>query len=168
MVASVNPERLIKLLGMLGSDFDGERANAAAMIAKMAKEEKKTIADLVMNGRERIVYQDRIVYRDRVIEKVVYRDRPSPRPDDDYDRPDDPHWTAFQKARRATDRRPPKGGILDQLRSALHDQSISLTGYETEFIFSVLSKYEWDAQLSDKQMKVARRIIDKIFGEPLI
>ena len=39
--------RLSKLLGMLGSSFDGERANAAAMIQKMAEKYKLTITELV-------------------------------------------------------------------------------------------------------------------------
>jgi hypothetical protein len=42
--------RLEKLLGMLGSSFDGERANAARMIAAMAEKKKLTIVDLVYGG----------------------------------------------------------------------------------------------------------------------
>ena len=39
--------RLEKLLGMLGSSFDGERANAARMIAAMADKKKLTITELI-------------------------------------------------------------------------------------------------------------------------
>lgn len=39
--------RLRKLLGMLGSSFDGERANAAQMIANMAQKKKLTITELI-------------------------------------------------------------------------------------------------------------------------
>jgi hypothetical protein len=39
--------RLEKLLGMLGSSFDGERANAARMIAAMAEKQKLTVVELV-------------------------------------------------------------------------------------------------------------------------
>lgn len=39
--------RLSKLLGMLGSSFDGERANAARMIQTMAEKYKLTINELV-------------------------------------------------------------------------------------------------------------------------
>jgi hypothetical protein len=39
--------RLEKLLGMLGSSFDGERANAARMIATMAEAKKTTIVELI-------------------------------------------------------------------------------------------------------------------------
>jgi hypothetical protein len=39
--------RLEKLLGMLGSSFDGERANAARMIAAMAEKKGRTIVELI-------------------------------------------------------------------------------------------------------------------------
>jgi hypothetical protein len=39
--------RLEKLLGMLGSSFDGERANAARMIAAMAEAKKLSINELI-------------------------------------------------------------------------------------------------------------------------
>lgn len=39
-------ERLEKLLGMLGSAFEGERASAALLLSNMAKAEKLSIVDL--------------------------------------------------------------------------------------------------------------------------
>jgi hypothetical protein len=39
--------RITKLIGMLGSAFDGERANAAAMLSKMAESRKQTINELI-------------------------------------------------------------------------------------------------------------------------
>jgi hypothetical protein len=39
--------RITKLIGMLGSAFDGERANAAAMLGKMAESRKQTINELI-------------------------------------------------------------------------------------------------------------------------
>ena len=57
-------DRLTKLLGMLGSDFDGERADAARMIANMAKEANKSVADFVMGGgAPQIIYREKIVAR---------------------------------------------------------------------------------------------------------
>lgn len=44
----MNRKRLEKILGMLGSDFEGERANAALLIARMAKEEGVTIVGLMV------------------------------------------------------------------------------------------------------------------------
>jgi hypothetical protein len=43
-------KRLEKLLGMLGSSFDGERANAASMIAALAERNKMTIAEFVLGA----------------------------------------------------------------------------------------------------------------------
>jgi hypothetical protein len=43
--------RLEKLLGMLGSAFDGERANAARLIAAMAEKQKLTIVELIFGVR---------------------------------------------------------------------------------------------------------------------
>jgi hypothetical protein len=39
--------RLEKFLGMLGSSFDGERANAARMISAMAEKKSLTIPELI-------------------------------------------------------------------------------------------------------------------------
>jgi len=45
--------RLEKLLGMLGSSFDGERANAARMIANMAEKKRMTITELIYGSAAR-------------------------------------------------------------------------------------------------------------------
>ena len=45
--------RLEKLLGMLGSSFDGERANAARMIQAMAEKAGLTIAELIYGTSSR-------------------------------------------------------------------------------------------------------------------
>jgi hypothetical protein len=45
--------RLEKLLGMLGSSFDGERANAARMIQAMAEKAGLTIAELIYGASGR-------------------------------------------------------------------------------------------------------------------
>jgi hypothetical protein len=43
--------RLEKLLGMLGSSFDGERANAARMISAMAERQGLTVVELIYGAR---------------------------------------------------------------------------------------------------------------------
>ncbi len=43
----IDADRIFKLLAMLTSSFDGERATAGAMIAKMARELKLTVPELV-------------------------------------------------------------------------------------------------------------------------
>ena len=46
MIEDADRTRVIKLLGMLTSDFDGERANAAAFLTKVATRYKLTIPQL--------------------------------------------------------------------------------------------------------------------------
>lgn len=130
--------KLAALLNMLSSDFDGERANAARMIANMAKANGKTVADFVMSPQT--------IYRDRIVEKTVYRDRPEPKA------------------------KPNDEGLVAGLRWA-KDFPEHLSGFEVEFIASVLASAWDDYDLSYKQEKVARRIIAKVKayeGDPLV
>lgn len=79
---------IAKLLGMLGTDNDNERANAAAFLKRKLEDEKVSFGDLaeiVRNGsdggyRERIVYRDRDVYRDRPQAQTPFSDRVGPNP----------------------------------------------------------------------------------------
>lgn len=43
-------QRLVKLCGMLSSDFPGERATAAKMATDLLREEKLTWAEFLLNG----------------------------------------------------------------------------------------------------------------------
>jgi len=72
--------RVEKLVGMLGSSFDGERANAAGMLQKMAEADKVSLLELLSrslggSGPPQIVYRDRVVEKIVVQEKIVYKDR---------------------------------------------------------------------------------------------
>jgi hypothetical protein len=148
-------ERLIKLIGMLGSSHDGERANAAAFIQKLAERNKMTIAELIAaahggKGSERIVYRDRPVYRDRIVEKekVVYRDRPAPPP------PPEPEPTF-------TDVDSP---LLQRMKDVAAKPAIAsrvLTQWELNFITDVSGRYEYDRELSDKQLVIVERVLVK-------
>lgn len=146
--------KLAALLNMLASDYDGERANAAAMIARMAKAEGKTVSEFVMSPQT--------IYRDRIVEKTVYRDRPQEPADDDLRRYR-PHPGSKGRKRSGS-------GLLAGLRWA-KDFPEHLSGFEVEFIDSVLSSCWDDTDLSYKQEKVARRIIAKVNayeGDPLV
>jgi hypothetical protein len=46
MIEDADRTRVVKLLGMLTSDFDGERANAGAFLSKIAARYKLTIPQL--------------------------------------------------------------------------------------------------------------------------
>lgn len=152
-------ERLAKLLGMLGSDYDGERATAGRMIAQMAKAEGKGIAEFCMGGGVQIVY------RDRIVEKTVYRERP----DDDLRayRPPPEHKKRSAHTYKAA-------GILKALRKAyddaVHDPSL-LDGWDMEFIDDILMKCSSDYDLTYRQLATAWKIVNKVkkqTGEPLI
>lgn len=132
--------RLEKLLGMLGSDFDGERANAALMISNMAKAAGKTIAEFVIQGGEpQIVYREKIVYR----ETPVYRYTPDP-PDMGDER--------FYEA---------GGTLLESLRNALQ-HAIRLSQWEVDFATDMAHRYYSDDQLTKRQVQIAERIIRKV------
>ena len=151
--------KLAALLNMLSSDFDGERANAARMIANMAKANGKTVADFVMSPQT--------IYRDRIVEKTVYRDRPEPKAKPSYDDEDLRRYRPHPGAKRT---KPNDEGLVAGLRWA-KDFPEHLSGFEVEFIASVLATAWDDYDLTYKQEKVARRIIAKVKayeGEPLI
>ena len=44
---SADRARILKLIGMLGSEFAGEQSNAASMLGVMARNNKMTITELV-------------------------------------------------------------------------------------------------------------------------
>lgn len=151
--------KLAALLNMLSSDFDGERANAARMIANMAKANGKTVADFVMSPQT--------IYRDRIVEKTVYRDRPEPKAKPSYDDEDLRRYRPHPGAKRT---KPNDEGLVAGLRWA-KDFPEHLSGFEVEFIASVLASAWDDYDLSYKQEKVARRIIAKVKaygGDPLV
>lgn len=151
--------KLAALLNMLSSDFDGERANAARMIANMAKANGKTVADFVMSPQT--------IYRDRIVEKTVYRDRPEPKAKPSYDDEDLRRYRPHPGANRT---KPNDEGLVAGLRWA-NGFPEHLSGFEVEFIASVLASAWDDYDLSYKQGNVARRIIAKVKaceGDPLV
>jgi hypothetical protein len=140
-------ERLIKLIGMLGSSHDGERANAAAFIQKLADQNRMTINELITaahggKGSERVVYRDRIVEK----EKVVYRDRPAAPP---------PPEEGF------TDIDSPLLAMMKRVAAKPALASRILTAWEVNFITDVSQRYELDQQLSEKQLVIVERILNK-------
>ena len=153
-----NRSRLEKLVGMLGSDYDGERANAAALIAKIAKEEKKSMVELLLHPQ--------VIYRDR--EKIVYRDRPQPqqqKPNRDREKPrwsDDDAWNTFfrdagQSAGYGRGRKQDKLSVLRTLSNSEH-----LSPWERSFARDVGYRYDFDDELSEAQLDVIEKILKKV------
>lgn len=46
-LSATERDKLVRLLGLLGSDFDGERATAAAMASRFIRERRLTWADVI-------------------------------------------------------------------------------------------------------------------------
>jgi hypothetical protein len=134
-------ERLIKLIGMLGSEHDGERANAAAFLQKMAARYKMTITELmgqVGGSAPKVVYKEKIVVRE------VFRDRPPPEPEPAFTDVDSP--------------------LLQRMKDVAAKPAIAsrvLTQWELNFITDVSGRYEYDRELSDKQLVIVERVLVK-------
>lgn len=119
--------RLEKLVGMLGSAFDGERANAARMIQQMAERERKTIIELIF-GKQ------------------------APKGS----RPDKP------QARKPQGKTRTILAALAEIIATEDEWEFTLTAWECQFARDVSSRYGHDYELSEKQIQVAERIIEKV------
>lgn len=131
--------RLEKLLGMLGSTFDGERANAARMIAAMAEKANVTIPELVLGSPP----QAHGGYSTHTY---------SPKP----------------KAKASPRPREMTAAILTALKdiaSSEEELEFTVTAWEYQFAVDVSGKYDYDFELSEKQLAAAQRIIDKVEKE---
>jgi hypothetical protein len=126
--------RLEKLLGMLGSSFDGERANAARMISAMAENQGLTVVELIYGVRAQ-EYQG--------------RRQQKPRPKQPKD---DPRAEVMPNA------------MLKALAEIANDPEryeFVLTEWEFRFALDVSARYSRDYELSAKQLAVVENIIRK-------
>ncbi len=121
-----------KLLGMLGSDFDGERAVAAKKISDIAKACKLSIHDML-----RLCYAS--ASRD-------YRQPPPPPPPPPKKEP----WNTYGS----------DDGLLDELKELIEKWGIEpLSAWEANFTSDICDRDPM--YLSDKQIAVIERIIAK-------
>ena len=129
--------RLLKLIGMLGSAFDGERANAAAMMSKMAEAKKLTLNELIA-----LAYEP--------ASSAYSKPKPPPPPPE----PDPEPFTDIHQA----------DDLLRMLQRIADRPDIAervLTAWEIQFSTDVAGRYERDYELSDKQLNVVQRILTK-------
>jgi len=129
--------RLTKLIGMLGSAFDGERANAAAMITKMAEQRKMSITELIAAAMGGSTHNAGSSYR-----------RPDPKP----------------QPQPKAEPRPQPDKLLRTLREIAKDPDryeFVLTQWECDFASDVSSRYVADYELSAKQILYVQKIIQK-------
>lgn len=124
-----------KLLGMLGSDFDGERAVAAKKISDIAKSSKLSIPDMM-----------RFCYASA---SSQYRQPPPP--------PPPPPRGAKKEPWNTSD----DDGVLDELKELIEEYGVEpLTAWEANFTRDICDRDPM--YLSDKQKAVIERIIAKL------
>lgn len=126
-----------KLLGMLGSDFDGERAVAAKKISDIAKASKMSIPDMM-----RFCYASSSSYRQPP--------PPPPPPPPPRGAKKEP-WHTFGG----------DDGLLDELKELLNKYDVEpLSAWEANFVADICDRDPM--YLSDKQKAVIERIIAKL------
>jgi hypothetical protein len=117
---------------MLGSSFDGERANAARMISSMAEKKNLTITELIY-GTQSVRPQP--TYRPT-------KPRPAPKTNDK------------PKSRTLLQ-------SLSDIASTSDEFEFTLTEWECQFADDVSKRYSYDYELSEKQIVIAEKIIRK-------
>lgn len=123
--------RVIKLLGMLGSAFDGERANATNILQRMAEARKMTLTELIAQAYG---------------SASSTPPPPPPPPQDD-----------FEDVDQADDLL----RMLQQIADKPAIAARVLTPWEINFATDVAGRYSHDYDLSEKQLVVVQKILLK-------
>ncbi|HEX6825418.1 MAG TPA: hypothetical protein VF077_03795 [Nitrospiraceae bacterium] len=126
----------MKLVGMLGSSFDGERANAARMLENLARSQKLTIGELLA--------------------QVYSNSKPSSSPP-----PPPPSSPRYRYYDFDDDEGDDLGfDIINGMRDAVGNPY--LTPWEVGFVDNLARNYRNDYELSERQRSVATRILNKL------
>jgi len=123
--------RVIKLIGMLGSAFDGERANAAGMLSKMAEARKMTLNELIETAY------------------AGTSTRPPPPPPEP-----EPTFTDVDQADDLL-------RMLQRIADRPDIAARVLTAWEINFSTDVAGRYDRDYELSEKQLNIVQKILTK-------
>jgi len=124
--------RVIKLLGMLGSAFDGERANATSLLQRMAESRKMSLTELIAAAHGGGAGPQKP------------KPPPDPSPDfSDLDQADD----LLRMLRLCADKPTISARVL--------------TPWEINFATDVSARYSHDYDLSEKQMAIVEKILRK-------
>jgi hypothetical protein len=145
--------RLEKLLGMLGSSFDGERATAARMISDMAVRQKLTIVELIygpqQSTRQSSAQEQR---RKQWQEENQRREREQQQQREQQQRQQQQRQQHADKILKA----------LSEIAKNSDAYEFVLTNWECQFASDVSQRYTHDYELSAKQLNVAQRIVAKV------
>jgi len=149
---SADRARILKLIGMLGSEFAGEQSNAASMLGVMARNNKMTITELVAWAYK----------------PETSKPPPPPPPPPRYQRPhyyndgwdddDDDDDGGFHDYGRNYSSSVTT--IIVGLGNAVGDYR--LNDWERKFVSDVSRRYRYDNSLSTRQREVAVRILEKL------
>ena len=125
-------ELVVKLVGMFGSDFDGERATAAKKISDAAKARKITTADFL-----------RLCFGSEKTSKNEYR------------------WEEPPKRERYREASPNNVDLLHEMEELAGEWGeTALTAWEREFVSDICGRDF--GYLSEKQLAVVNRILAKL------
>ena len=136
-------ERLIKLVGMLGSSFGGERDNAVRFIQKIAEANKITINEAMA-----------IAFAGQAQQPPPRQDPPKPPPNQKKPQAAPDPEPEFFKIHEESEL------ILKGLETA--NECPLLTPWERQFTLDVAERYDRDYELTEKQVAVAQRILGKV------
>jgi hypothetical protein len=137
--------RLEKLLGMLGSSFDGERANAARMIAQMAEKKKLTITELIYGSQRQ--QSARPPWEEKP--------QPKPQPKPQTKAKTKPAWGASSNSQTML-------SALKDIAANSDSFEFVLTAWECQFAADVSNRYAYDYELSEKQIVIVEKILRKV------
>ena len=159
-------ERLIKLIGMLGSSFDGERATAARFIEKIARDHKLTINEAIAQAHNGMATPDE---RRAILENYCRMEVAAKAREETLKR----ELAREREARVRAEMNPrlaPKSqprtavpGASDMLDALAKAAEIGfLTPWEQQFAEDVSGRYQSDYELSPKQIAIVERILVKV------
>ena len=148
--------RLEKLLGMLDSSFDGERATAARMISDMAIKQKLTIVELIYGPQQSSRQQSSAQQQwEKQRQEANQRREREQRNQSEYARAQQQRQQRQQHADKILK-------ALSEIAKNSDAYEFVLTNWECQFASDVSQRYTHDYELSEKQLNVAQRIVAKV------
>jgi hypothetical protein len=158
-IPQIDRDRLLKLVGMLGSAHDGEKLSAMAFISRMAAAHKLTITELMGH----------------VARPGAAPQQPQPRQPPPPQQPPPWYWRPPQPQPRSPPPPPPEPEPPPRRRQhtglngdkMLYDLDMAarycsrLSSWERKFAIDVAGRYRFDNELSDKQKYCVADIIEK-------
>jgi len=149
-------DRLTKLVGMLGSDQLGERANAAAFIQRLADKYKLSVAELMATAFAKPAPPPPPPPRQPPPRQQQWSrpPPPPPPPPPPKQQRQQPTWSSVGTEDK----------MLRALRHIVDNEArfeFTLNSWEWQFTEDVSNRYDSDDELSDKQKNIIERIVTK-------